>query len=674
MSKCLHPVIFAALWLLLIDSNSAVAQVRSEDSASQRILPLPDGNLSNSETQMQLLQRLRSLVNAAKDSEKTDATPRDIPDVDEKQLEQLQQALKKLQDLLPPGMMPPDLDSIPEEQLDKAISNPAVQQQLKKMLEQFSEDGLLPQNDNGNSHPAMPPMPRQRGQAPGRPDSKHQSEPNEEQSHPPSEKSWQALKDAMKKLSQIAQGENHEALENEESRQRSMQAFQDLLERYKDSGGRIPEEDSSSRVLRRPDRVTPTEPQLSPRPRMSELGEVFPPADMPSRSPSRVAQEPTDQRSRNQSDGGGKSGSSEDSIPSVSEFLKDQLRKGFPVPNADSNTQTEQGLTPPVVNGREKPSPKNRVQQNQSVPDNSNLAASENEKSAIDIRQQLNERGLRGTIEKLVEKAREESNARHRAQQQEDADETRIGQAEHGGAQSDGDIKSSESSTPGLQKSLTDLLGGLNDNMPDILKDAKLKDRPAESRRKPESAGRSLPRDSSSPDSESQLKKWNDAASGLLSDLSQAPQAPASPDSASNGEASKDADSPLPIRSFFLTGLGLLGLLAVVAFGLRRPLLKMVSEATGIAVTKRNGTPNEIRSREDVVSAFHALALNSRQHVESWWTHRAVARKLVAASPLKENAVQTLAGLYEQARYLPDDVELPAGSIESARSALAQCR
>ena len=98
-----------------------------------------------------------------------------------------------------------------------------------------------------------------------------------------------------------------------------------------------------------------------------------------------------------------------------------------------------------------------------------------------------------------------------------------------------------------------------------------------------------------------------------------------------------------------------------MAFCLRRPLLKMVSEATGIAVPKRIRPPEEIRSREDVISAFHALALNSRQHVESWWTHRAAAQKLAAASPLKENAVQTLAEIYEHARYLPDDVELPGG-------------
>ena len=55
-------------------------------------------------------------------------------------------------------------------------------------------------------------------------------------------------------------------------------------------------------------------------------------------------------------------------------------------------------------------------------------------------------------------------------------------------------------------------------------------------------------------------------------------------------------------------------------------------------------------------------------------THRAAAHKLATASPQQEVAVQTLAAIYEQARYLPEDIELPDHQIQSARSALAQCQ
>lgn len=603
--------------MLLTGSGAVVAQVRAEDSASQRILPLPDGGLSNADTQMQLLRRLRSLVNAANDSGKPEATPRETPDIDDRQFQQLQQALKKLQDQLLPGMKSPDLGSTPEEQLDDAISNPAVQQQLKKMLEQFSRDSL----------------------------------------------------------SQIAQGENHKSFDDVESQRRSLQAFQDLLERYKDSGERIPEQDSSNRVLRRPDRIKPMEPQVSPGPRVSERGEVFPPAEMPSRSSSRVGREPANPRSENRAEIGRKSAPSGDSLPSVSEFLKDQLLQRFRVPNADDAGKSEQGSTPPIANGRERSESRDRIGHSGSTPDNSNRAAAEGGQPDMDIRRELDRSGIRGTVEKLVEKAMAESNAQQRAQQQQQ--QQSIGDSARGmidagseSPQSGAAVPSNEpptaSSHAGVPESLRDLLSGLGQKMPEILDDATFEDRTAESPRAPESAGQS-----SSGDSESRLKKWNDAASEFLSDLS---QAPVSPDSVLKGEASPGADSPLPIGSFFLTGLALFGLLAVMAFCLRRPLLQLVLEATGTSVPTRIRQPGEIHSRDDVISAFHALALNSRQRVESWWTHRAVATKLAAASPLKKDAVQTLAEIYEQARYLPDDVELPADTIQSARTALIECQ
>ena len=243
---------------------------------------------------MQLLQRLRSLVNASKDSEKPEATPRDTPDIDDKQLEQLQQALKKLQDQLPPGMKAPDLDSIPEEQLDDASSNPAVQQQLKKMLEQFSRDGLLPQNDNGNPDSAMPPMPRKRGESSVRPDSQQQSERNRELSRQPS------------------------------ISEKSIDEFAPT------------EPDSSKRILRRSDRATPIEP-----PRRSRTTDVG-----TGRGLSACGKAISEfLRLRLRVGGSAKRESSRarpgvrchqrDSLPSVSEFLKDQFRQGFPVPNTD---------------------------------------------------------------------------------------------------------------------------------------------------------------------------------------------------------------------------------------------------------------------------------------------------------------------------------------------------
>ena len=615
-------LVFCGLLTLLCVSGAAKAQPVSENTASQRILPLPENKLADFQTQLQLLQRLRSLVAATEDSQKPEKpSPDDASTIDDTQLEQLQQALKKLREQLPPGIKPPDLESIPKEQLDEAISNPAVQQQLKKMLEQFSKDGLLPKNDNGTGNSQFPPIPRRPGQP-------------------------------------------------------SLQAFQDLLERYKNSqrnqppndatnapkpdDTRLPEvrpgmssprtgndesaaaPDSSKRVIRRPDSSTDVEPPIKAGPETSAQGEVFPP----------------DERL------------SHHLLPSVSEFLKEQLRKGVLAPGADASMQSPKS---PAANGSRDASRHGNPNQSKSPPSSMPNEGTGTEQSGVDIRNELEKRGIRGTLEKLIEKAEEESKTQQKTQQ--DAVAGQLGKdvrlPENTGSQNTGS-QNTQPKTPddaGLQKSLIDLLGGLDDNLQNIVNDAKFQDRSADSRRSRDSA-----RHQSSTDSDSHLNKWNDAASDFLADLSTAPQAPTSPRSPTGDGSSIPTNDPLAIGSFFLVGLGLLGLVAVIAVLMRRRLLKLVSDASGIAGPRYALKPSEICTREDVIVAFHELALNPKQLVESWWTHRAAARKLAAASPQQENAVQTLAEIYEQARYLPDYVEIPDDRIQSARTALAECQ
>ena len=745
------------LLTLLCGSGAAEAQQVPVDNSSQRILPLPEGRLSDVQTQMQLLQRLRSLV----------ATSEDTPEIDHKQLEQLQQALKKLQDQLPPGVKPPDLDSIPQEQLDEAMSNPAMQQQLKKMLEQFSKDGLLPKNDGGASQSQLPPIPGRPEQSPT-----EAERPTTQQPEPltqPGEQSWESLKDAMQKLSEIAQGgkrkspesadnrplvdappdrddrspqtppqrssvderlpratqpradggrkrvergegePSDDAVGNNETRQPSLQAFQDLLQRYKDSqqnqqpsnGGtsgpephdaRLPEvrpgmpsprtgnEGSASapepakRIIRRPDRATPVEPPINHGPRTSEQGEVFPRVEIP--TPENPASptgngDGSDQRAEQQTRDSSGSRSSDESLPSVSEFLKEQLRDGFPAPRTKEDvgnsrspkTNERPGSSPPRDSGR-------RDSAQRGIPD----AAPGTGQSGVDIRSELQKRGVRGTLDKIIEKAKDESRAQRKAQQQ--AKQESIANqpgtdTSQPGNRSSQDAQTKSPGSAGLQNNnwLTDRLLGMEVEVEELIKDAKFKERSAASRQPRNSTWQQSPTDS-----DSRINKWNDAASDFLSDLSKAPSAPAASRSSSGGGGSVSADAPLAIGSFFLVGLGLLGIMAVAGFMLRRPLLKLVSDATGIAGPERIHQPSEIRSREDVIAAFHELALNPKKLVESWWTHRAAATRLAAESPQQGNAVRTLAEIYEQARYLPDDVELPADRIQSARTAFAECR
>jgi hypothetical protein len=157
----------------------------AQDDPSQRPLPLPERGVADLPQHMELLKRLRSLVESQqKNSEQARKasdtqpqlpelpSPADAPSSQQKkneaapekspfqpqQLQQFQEALKNLASKLPPGFVPPDLSSVPPDQLRKAMENPAVQQQMKQMLEQFAKDGVLPKPGDDGSQLPVPPQ------------------------------------------------------------------------------------------------------------------------------------------------------------------------------------------------------------------------------------------------------------------------------------------------------------------------------------------------------------------------------------------------------------------------------------------------------------------------------------------------------------------------------------
>jgi hypothetical protein len=83
--------------------------------------------------------------------------------------------------------------------------------------------------------------------------------------------------------------------------------------------------------------------------------------------------------------------------------------------------------------------------------------------------------------------------------------------------------------------------------------------------------------------------------------------------------------------------------------------------------------PNKIRTREDVILAFHQLAYRIAHPLEDWSTHYRVERKAVRTAPEFQNPLRTLVQIYEQARYLPANVALTESQLASVREAIAQC-
>lgn len=84
--------------------------------------------------------------------------------------------------------------------------------------------------------------------------------------------------------------------------------------------------------------------------------------------------------------------------------------------------------------------------------------------------------------------------------------------------------------------------------------------------------------------------------------------------------------------------------------------------------------PSELKERSDIVLAFHALTARHPNETRIWWTHSRAAAVLAEAKPERSSALKALAELYEQSRYLPENVVLTDRELDRAREALRRCR
>lgn len=84
-------------------------------------------------------------------------------------------------------------------------------------------------------------------------------------------------------------------------------------------------------------------------------------------------------------------------------------------------------------------------------------------------------------------------------------------------------------------------------------------------------------------------------------------------------------------------------------------------------------TPSSIQTRAEVILAFHQLAYRIVHPMESWWTHRNIARQVCRTKPSAQSPMNVVVDIYEQARYLPSDVRLTDTQIDEVRRALKEC-
>lgn len=168
---------------------------------------------------------------------------------------------------------------------------------------------------------------------------------------------------------------------------------------------------------------------------------------------------------------------------------------------------------------------------------------------------------------------------------------------------------------------------------------------------------------------------WTQLSKSEIKGTSKNTSTPPSQPSASSPTSTSDRFSlPNPFNARVLEGLLLLGVAAAIGFFVLR--YKVRKEQIRLEVQEAKLAPkiDEIRTRDDVVRAFHAMTKKRFQSAQTWWTNRYVAEKFEHSLPEYTTPIRTLSSIYEQARYFPLDHQLSSDQIEDAKLALKQCK
>jgi hypothetical protein len=111
------------------------------------------------------------------------------------------------------------------------------------------------------------------------------------------------------------------------------------------------------------------------------------------------------------------------------------------------------------------------------------------------------------------------------------------------------------------------------------------------------------------------------------------------------------------------------GLIAWLVWFSRRRVAQLADASAAQAEWVRTVIASGLKTRADVVRAFHQLVKQSRA-VSDWWTHRSIVKYFSKQTPQVASAISELAVVYEQARYYPDDVELSQQQLAQVRTLL----
>jgi len=329
--------------------------------------------------------------------------------------------------------------------------------------------------------------------------------------------------------------------------------------------------------------------------------------------------------------------------PSVAEFL--ELMQGV-IP-ADSQ--------PPTGSNATAPSSGEASDTAADAADRERLAEQVRRKQQ-DAKQDLQQLGLHETLNRIVNDAKKEAQQQIAARQSADA-----------AHKDDAKESATDDATGGRTESMLKSLGGLSRDLIDMVKDARFK--PAGDQQSAGDSARVTAEPAQPSAARSLLNNLRNTTTELLADIEE-PPAPRAPTTADELPAEQAAPTSLAdLMAQWLLPVLLLSVLLTLL--LRRSGVIVPSSMRAGAMSQI--TEVDVQSKADVVRAFHRMALQPTRATEHWWTHQMVARDIRDASPGKDEQVRILTRLYEQARYLPQDVDFTPEQIREAQSALKCC-
>ncbi|MEZ6123037.1 MAG: hypothetical protein R3C49_07665 [Planctomycetaceae bacterium] len=345
----------------------------------------------------------------------------------------------------------------------------------------------------------------------------------------------------------------------------------------------------------------------------------------------------------------------QNSRTSVAEFLKQIRQNGIPEPPPSTGSQGSTASPGQSAISQTKPPADRSSASNTS--DNSEAVR----KLQKDVKNQLQNRGFRDTLRKMVQEARQEVQSA-----------PTVPTAASGEPPTDTSGASSWVSPEdrsAVEQAVIRSLDGIGKDLLEIAKDAKFTPR----EQQPGGSPRPSPGPPPCPETPSAvgslINDFHEGTKGFLEDLAAIPT-PDLPTPPTSGSAvPKVAISGGSLSALWLP-LTVIGVLMLVLLAWNRGVL--TSEMLR-SVSEKFAGSNDIVTRRDLVRAFNRMALSPSGETQTWWTHQMVQQNFAEKQPDKTAPIEQLTRLYEWARYLPDDQPLTPEQLHEARAALRQC-